>query len=93
MFKRPSHDSEVAQIFAMNIRMLLAATQRNGQEMAYALEVSPSTVSKWMNGHVLPSRTHLEMVSQYFLVTVDRLVEREIFVLDLSRPAQIEIAS
>lgn len=49
--------------FRRVVRDLLNITYRSSpKELAYALEVDPSTISRWVAGHTQPTRRHMEAV-------------------------------
>jgi len=56
-----------SDILLENLKSLFSGLKRGGKkEMAGALQVDPTTVSRWLNGTSQPNRTTLDAISQFF---------------------------
>lgn len=59
--------SEGVDILFENLSFLFAGLERGGKKaLANALQVDPTTVSRWLNGSFEPNRSMLDALAQYF---------------------------
>lgn len=69
------------EIFATNLRNLLYAKNKTQSELARGLNTSPTTVSHWVNGEMLPRSNMIDRICQYLSTTPDYIMT------DHSKPA------
>lgn len=65
-------------IFGRNLNFLRKSLGINGKEIAKILGVSPSTYSKYENGLVQPDMDGLVTISEFFGVTIDDLLKKDL---------------
>lgn len=61
-----------------NLRTLLAANQITAIKLADNIGVSPQMVNHWCTGYAKPGISDLGKVSQFFGVTVDAILTKQI---------------
>lgn len=64
-------------VFAGNLRMSLAKSGKTRQEVCQEIGVNYSTFSEWCNGRKYPRIENIELLAEYFGVTVSELVGNE----------------
>lgn len=64
--------------FAENLRILRKMKGIGQNELAEILKISVKTISHWETGYCEPSISQLIMLADFFEVTVDDLIKREI---------------
>lgn len=65
-------------VFGRNLRHLRKSVNANGEEIAKIFGVNHSTYSKYENGLVQPSMEGLIAISEFFGVTVDDLLKKDL---------------
>lgn len=65
-------------VFGRNLRYLRKSVNANGKEIAKIFGVNHSTYSKYENGLVQPSMEGLIAISEFFGVTVDDLLKKDL---------------
>lgn len=64
-----------AEIISRNLRRLLDSHQMNQAELGKILDVSESTVGKWVLGRNVPNMGNIQRMAEYFRVQVSDIVD------------------
>ena len=64
-------------VFAENLRLLRTTNNVSQRVLAEHLKISIKTISHWETGYSEPSISQLIMLADFFDVTVDYLVKRD----------------
>lgn len=65
-------------VFAENLRDLRKVNKISQKELAEILKISVKTISHWETGYSEPSISQLIILADFFKVTVDDLIKRDI---------------
>ena len=68
---------EIKRNFAKNVRELRISRGLNQIQLGEALHYTSKAISKWENEDVLPDIVTLQMIAEYFNVTVDDLISNQ----------------
>lgn len=77
-------------MFAQNIRLLRKRQKRSQEEIALALDIKRSSLSGYENGTAEPNFATLLRFSEYFNVTLDKLLKVDLTQLSESQLSEIE---
>lgn len=85
-------------MFSNRIRFLRQSKQINQVQLSEKLNVTKQTISNWENGNILPSVEMLIKIANFFEVSTDYLLDRDvqksenIYMIDVTSlsPQQIE---
>lgn len=66
-------------MFANQLGFLRRSQQLTQEQLADKLGVTKQSVSNWENGNIMPSVEMLEKIADYFNVSVDYLLGRNVF--------------
>ena len=66
-------------MFANQLGFLRRSQQLTQEQLADKLGVTKQSVSNWKNGNIMPSVEMLEKIADYFNVSVDYLLGRNVF--------------
>ena len=85
-------------MFSNRIRFLRQSKQINQVQLSEKLNVTKQTISNWENGNILPSVEMLIKIANFFKVSTDYLLDRDvqksenIYMIDVTglSPQQIE---
>lgn len=80
----------MSNYLADNIRYFLTVKDVTQLELAVALEVDESTVSRWMNGKRPIKSTELIKMAEYFGTTPDQLFRRDLVEKGVAQYIQME---
>lgn len=62
------------EIFGRNLRNKLDAKNRSQNDLARFLKVTPTAVSRWVNGEAMPRANMLDRICNYLGTTADDLL-------------------
>ena len=86
-------------MFANQLGFLRRSQQLTQEQLADKLGVTKQSVSNWENGNIMPSVEMLEKIADFFNVSVDYLLGRNVFeqgslsVIDVTRLTADEISN
>ena len=83
--------NERTDILLENLKFLFSGLERGGKkEVAFTLQVDPTTVSRWLNGTSQPNRTTQDAVSRFFGLPRDTDLRKDPLFLSVSPVAAAE---
>ena len=68
---------EIKTNFSKNIVRLRKAHHLNQSELGEAIHYSPKAISKWENGETIPDVDVMNVIAEYFGVSIDELISEE----------------
>lgn len=78
--------------FSRRLRSLLSANNINGVKLAEICSVNKTTAYDWINGNGFPKNDKLEIIANYFNVTINYLIgkDEELSFIKCQLPEEIE---
>lgn len=73
--KNHDDDGRYRNNLSRNLAILMAKKQITGAELAQALKMPTSTLYNWINGEKMPRMGSLQILADYFGVTISDLIE------------------
>lgn len=61
------------KVFGNNLRLYMRIKNLNQQDLAEQLEISPSNISRYVNGYAFPTQEHLDKICQILDVPISIL--------------------
>ncbi|WP_462433016.1 helix-turn-helix domain-containing protein [Phascolarctobacterium succinatutens] len=65
---------EIKRLFSINLKRIMLANGKTQSDIVKDLSFRQATVSDWLNGKKYPRMDKIEMLAQYFRISIDELI-------------------
>lgn len=65
---------EIKKLFSINLRKIMLENDKTQSDIVKDLNFRQATVSDWLNGKKYPRMDKIEMLAQYFSISIDELI-------------------
>lgn len=65
---------EIKKLFSINLRKIMLENGKTQSDIVKDLNFRQATVSDWLNGKKYPRMDKIEMLAQYFSISIDELI-------------------
>jgi transcriptional regulator with XRE-family HTH domain len=69
-------DKEQKEIFADNLLFYIRRSGKDQKQVAFDLDIKPTTLNQWVRGISLPSVATIKKIAEYFDIPFSMLVDR-----------------
>lgn len=65
---------EIKRLFSINLKRIMLENAKTQSDIVKDLSFRQATVSDWLNGKKYPRMDKIEMLAQYFRISIDELI-------------------
>lgn len=67
-------EDEIKRLFSINLKRIMLENGKTQSDIVKDLSFRQATVSDWLNGKKYPRMDKIEMLAQYFRISIDELI-------------------